>query len=131
MTSYLLDTDVIINHLRGKKPIPEEIIESNLAISIITKAELIYGAYKLKRPKTEINKINEFLDSLEIETINITDEVILNFGKLKNHLEKSDKRLSDFDLLIASTALAYNLTLLTYNLKHYSRIPKLKLFSHI
>jgi tRNA(fMet)-specific endonuclease VapC len=42
-------------------------------------------------------------------------------------LEKSGSRLDDFDLTIASCALAHNLTLVTNNLKHFSRIEGLKI----
>jgi predicted nucleic acid-binding protein len=46
---------------------------------------------------------------------------------LKASLEKSGNRLDDFDLTIASCALAHNLTLVTNNLKHFSRIEGLKI----
>jgi predicted nucleic acid-binding protein len=42
-------------------------------------------------------------------------------------LEKSGTRLDDFDLTIASCELAHNLTLVTNNLKHFSRIEGLKI----
>jgi len=50
-----------------------------------------------------------------------------NFGMLKASLEKSGTRLDDFDLAIASCALAHNLTLVTNNLKHFSRLEGLKI----
>ena len=49
------------------------------------------------------------------------------FGKMKSKLESNGNRLDDFDLLIASTALAHNLVLVTNNKKHFQRIEGLKL----
>ena len=37
-------------------------------------------------------------------------------------------RLADFDLHIAATALHHDLTLLTFNLRHFDRVPNLKLY---
>jgi tRNA(fMet)-specific endonuclease VapC len=52
---------------------------------------------------------------------------IFTIQKLK--LERSGVRLEDFDLFIAATALAHDLTLVTNNIKHFERIPKLKIYS--
>ena len=35
--------------------------------------------------------------------------------------------LDDFDMIVASTALAYNLTLVSNNKRHFGRIESLKL----
>ena len=71
---------------------------------------------------------------LKIKTIENTFEIIPNgkesaenFGMLKASLEKTGARLDDFDLTIASCALAHNLTLVTNDLKHFSRIESLKI----
>jgi predicted nucleic acid-binding protein len=61
------------------------------------------------------------------ETIPAGKESAENFGLLKASLEKSGTRLDVFDLAIASCALAHNLTLVTNNLKHFSRIEGLKI----
>jgi len=49
------------------------------------------------------------------------------FGRLKAQLESSGARLDDFDLAIAASALAYDLTLVTNNVKHFRRVEGLKL----
>ena len=46
---------------------------------------------------------------------------------LKSKLEKTGSRLDDFDLIIGAVSLAYNLTLVTNNEKHFQRIEGLKL----
>jgi tRNA(fMet)-specific endonuclease VapC len=49
------------------------------------------------------------------------------FADLKSRLEMEGKRLDDFDLLIASTALALNYRLVTNNERHFRRIPGLEI----
>jgi tRNA(fMet)-specific endonuclease VapC len=54
-------------------------------------------------------------------------ETVEAFGKMKATLEVQGLRLADLDLIIAATALARNLTLVSNNQKHFCRIPGLKL----
>jgi predicted nucleic acid-binding protein len=62
-----------------------------------------------------------------IENLAIGLESTEIFGLLKAQLEISGNRLDDFDLIIASCAMAHNLTLVTNNTKHFQRIDGLKL----
>jgi predicted nucleic acid-binding protein len=87
--------------------------------------ELYYGAYKSEYVDANIAKIKTLEQSLEIlPTGQETAEI---FGKLKSRLESGGNRLDDFDLIIASTALAHNLVLVTNNEKHFQRIEGLRL----
>lgn len=126
---YLLDTNIIIEHLRGKRNIAFSFLEEGSAISIITQAELFYGAYKSKKPKENLNKIKQMLEELEIQVISLDQKIINNYGKLKARLEKKGKKLDEFDLLIAATAFSLKLILATQNIKHFQRISQLKLIS--
>jgi predicted nucleic acid-binding protein len=49
------------------------------------------------------------------------------FGQVKAELERRGQRLDDADLWIAATALAHDLTLVSHNQRHFSRIEKLLL----
>jgi len=49
------------------------------------------------------------------------------FGRLSSHPELTTQPLGDLDLLIASIVLTVNETLVTKNVRHFSRIPNLKL----
>jgi tRNA(fMet)-specific endonuclease VapC len=84
--------------------------------------------------KWENSTFYETINLTKVGTIESTFEIIPNgkesaenFGILKASLEKSGTRLDDFDLIIASCALAHNLTLVTHNIKHFSRIEGLKM----
>lgn len=124
---YLLDTSVIIDHLRGKKTLEVTFIEQGSAISVITQAELIYGAYKSKKPQVALNKTKSFLKDLGIESIALNERILESYGKTKVQLEKKGQKLDEFDLLIAASALALNLTLVTRNIRHFRRISQLKI----
>jgi predicted nucleic acid-binding protein len=49
------------------------------------------------------------------------------FASLRASLRRRGELIPDFDIVIAATALVYDLTLLTYNLRHFSRIPDLRI----
>lgn len=126
---YLLDSSVIVDHLRGKKEIDSAFLREGSAISIITQAELFYGAYKSKKPQQNLKKVRQMLTDLRIEVIPLSEDILASYGQTKVKLEKRGKSLDEFDLLIAATALSLNLSLTTGNLKHFKRISKLKLKS--
>ncbi|MDP3724059.1 MAG: type II toxin-antitoxin system VapC family toxin, partial [bacterium] len=62
-----------------------------------------------------------------INLLPVDNAIVKKFVPLKLFLEKKGQKISDFDLLIASTALVYDLTLATRNKRHFSRIPRLQL----
>jgi predicted nucleic acid-binding protein len=87
--------------------------------------ELYFGAYKSEKVAGNLAKIRRIENSFEI--VSTGKESAQIFGMLKASLKKSGAPLDDFDLLIASCAMAHNLTLVTNNTKHFSRIDGLKL----
>ena len=125
---YLLDTNILIDHIRGKREIKIDVLEEGSTISIITLAELYYGAAKSNDPKKTFTIIRKLLLDLELQVRTPDEETVFEFGKMKAELEVKGTRLEDFDLLIAATAKAENLMLVTKNLKHFKRITGLKLY---
>jgi len=125
---YLVDTDVLIDHLRGKKKLDPTLLKDGVGISIITYGELLYGAEKsINKEKTK-QTVLDFIKNLSIAIINLSEEIIQKYATIKAGLEKKGQRLDDFDLLIASTAMSDSLVFLTGNIKHFSRIKELKIF---
>ncbi len=124
---YLLDTDVLVNHLRGKESLSSEVLMHGAAISIITLAELLYGVYKSDNPDKSLRKLEEDLELLELPVENLNEVIVAEFGKIKTDLEIKGSRLEDFDLLIAACAITKGMTLVTRNVKHFQRISGLKL----
>ncbi len=125
---YLLDTDTIIYNLKGNDAVEKNLqqhTDDPMKISVITLMELYYGAYKSEKIAGNLAKVRTLENSFEI--ISADKGAAESFGLLKASLEKSGTPLDDFDLVIASCALAHNLILVTNNIKHYARIDSLKL----
>lgn len=129
--SYLIDTDWVIDHLLG---IPEatqfliKLTPEAMAISIITYMEAFQGTEREADPKAAQSKLNTFLEAAPI--VEFSPEVTRRCARLREALRRQKKRVRAraLDLLVAATALEYDLTLVTRNLDDYSDIPNLKLY---
>ncbi len=124
---YLLDTNTVIYFLNGKFRIKDKIKEvglSNCAISEITVAELFYGAEKSDFPDKNIKTINNLIENI---TIIPAFDAIQIYGKEKARLSKIGRLISDFDLLIGSTAIANELIIVTRNTSEFERLEGIKL----
>lgn len=124
---YLLDTNVVVDHMRKKVILNEDVLENGAAVSIITLAELFYGACKSDNPIKSLGRVDTTFKLLKLEIVNLSEQIVAEFGGLKASLEVKGQRIEDFDLLIAATAKVFSLTLVTRNLKHFQRIPGLKI----
>lgn len=127
--NYLLDTNALIDFFHGQKKTVDKLksIETeNLAISIITAAEIYHGSYKTVVPNKHIDEFENFLIDLSVKLIPLDRELVKRYGLLMASLEKQGKKLSAFDILIAATALIHNLTIIT-NDKGLERIKGLKI----
>lgn len=122
MKKYLVDTSILIDHLRGKSEATEFLKQDNLVISAVTGAELFQGA----RNKKEQELIQKLVNQFEISwfTPSISK---LALELLKQYFLKFS--LGFLDALIAATALNKDLILVTGNLKHFRSINNLKLYN--
>ena len=94
-----------------------------VATTIISVAELHYGAAKSRDRGRELEEIERFLASLDIVGLDV--KAAKAFGDIKATLERQGQRLPDADLFIAAICLANNATLVTGNRRHFDRIPGL------
>jgi tRNA(fMet)-specific endonuclease VapC len=126
--SYLIDTDIIIYSLKGNERVQKNLFEKkniSKAISVITYGELIFGAKKSK--SREKNLATVFRIGELFPVIELTKGIVETFGEVKASLQKKGNTVDDFDLLIGSTSLFLNYTLVTNNEKHFSMIPDLRI----
>ena len=127
---YLIDTDWIIDHLSGIEKVEkklEELAPEGLALSIVSVAEVYEGVFYSRHPQKSERALKEFLTGISI--LEIDNEICKIFGRDRGRLRKEGKMIGDLDLLIASTCLHHNLTLLTNNVAHFERIGNLKIIS--
>jgi tRNA(fMet)-specific endonuclease VapC len=126
MTGFMLDTDIssyIIKRRPAALLAKFEKHGETLNVSVITVAELRFGAEKAARPKlTEL--IEAYLDRLAI--LDWTDEVTSHYARVRAELERAGKPIGNMDLLIAAHAVSQGMTVVTNNLKHFLNVPGLK-----
>ena len=125
---YLIDTDIIIYHLKGLSAIAENMTVHAQApkfISVITYGELCFGAAKSIQKIKNLAVIKHLAALFPV--IKLNTEIMDIFGELKADLQKKGSSVDDFDLLNAATAMYLNYTLVTNNVSHYKSIPGLKI----
>jgi tRNA(fMet)-specific endonuclease VapC len=89
-------------------------------------AEIAYGVERLPRSRRR-NSLQARFDFIRAELPRVvwSDEVSEAFGVIKARLERSGKRIEDFDVAVAAHALAARAILVTANVQHMARIPDL------
>jgi tRNA(fMet)-specific endonuclease VapC len=128
MTScFMLDTDVVINVLRGYPSEDvrqfERLILSDLCISALTAAELVYGAMRRRDDPGGRQRTSEFLRGIAV--LDWPAAAVQPFADTKRHLTDAGQMIGEMDLLIAAHALAAHLPLVTGNMRHFGRVPGL------
>ncbi|MDP9052005.1 MAG: type II toxin-antitoxin system VapC family toxin [Acidobacteriota bacterium] len=125
MTGFMLDTDISSYIIKRRPATLVERFEKHaetLCVSVMTAAELRFGAEKAGRPQLA-ELVESYLERLAI--LDWTNEVSGHYARIRSVLERSGKPIGNMDLLIASHAAAQRMTLVTNNLKHFSNVPDL------
>ena len=114
MKRILLDTDVLINFLRGQEKTRDYLSsildEADMCCSAVAVAEIHAGMKEHERRKT-----TELLDSLTI--IDVTRDIAEKAGAYRRIIRSQDLELDD--CIIAATAFIQHAILATGNTKHY------------
>lgn len=123
-TMFLLDSDVLIWHLRGKPhglvALSSLLDEGPLCASTLTRYEVLRGAFPHERSATLA-----LLDALE--TIDVDTHIADLGGTLWKTYRERGRELGAVDSLLAATALRHDLTLVTLNLKDFP-MPELRVY---
>ena len=129
--AYLFDTDAISELLRPR-PLPtyldwlKTIPREDQFTSAVTVGELFKGAYRSSARERHLKNIEERVLAA-VTALPFDVSVARVFGKVRAHLEETGNILPDADLQIAATALYHDLELVTGNVRHFQRIPHLRL----
>jgi tRNA(fMet)-specific endonuclease VapC len=126
--SLLIDTDILIYSIKGNEAIRKGFERNESlpkAIAVITYGELLHGAKKSRNPEKNLAVVYRIAEIFPI--VAVSRAIIETFADLKASLETEGDIIPDLDLLIASTAMTLNYTLISNNTKHFGRIKDLKL----
>lgn len=127
---YLLDTNICAFFLRGRFDVDKRIEKvgwDNCYISQITVLELKFGVELAKQRdgKDRTEQLNAFLSAIHILPI---EEAMDIAAKEKIRLQLQGTPIFDnFDLLIGCSSLAYNMVMVTENLKDFKNLEGIKL----
>ena len=121
---YLLDTCICVALLKKSPSVIQRLREvgtHNCKISDITLAELYFGAFKSGKEKhfNDVSEISKLFKKFPIQYMR-------KYGEIRWELERQGFRIGDMDMFIAATAIEEDLILVTDNVKHFNRIPGLK-----
>lgn len=121
----LCDTNILIEYYKDNAVVLQQLKQigaNNIAVSVITKAELFYGA-KDKQELLRLERHLSFCHCYQLDT-----QISLLFSELMKTYALSH-RVSIPDMLIAATAIVHNLPLYTLNIKDFRFIPNIQLYS--
>lgn len=126
---YLLDTNACIRVLNGSSPKVvgqlEKLYPADVAISAVVKAELAYGARKSRHVAANLRLVDAFFEPFIC--LPFDDRAADVYGSIRADLEREGRPIGPNDLLIAATALAHSLTLVTHNTSEFNRVPGLSI----
>jgi tRNA(fMet)-specific endonuclease VapC len=126
---YLLDTNAciailnrsstkIVDRFQARSPV-------EIGFSSVVKAELLFGARKSSRVEENLQVLARFF--APFRTIPFDDLCAEHYGSIRADLIRAGKPIGPNDLLIAATARAHDLTLVTANAGEFSRVIGLRI----
>lgn len=126
MDPALIDTDTLSEVMKGRDLQVRDKAQQYLAtygrfnFSIITRYEILRGLL-VKQAAQQLALFDA--RSRQSTVLPLTDRIIVLAAGIYADLHRQGKLISDADILVAATALAHGLTLVTGNAAHFSRIP--------
>lgn len=124
---YLLDTNACIRVLNGDAPQVTERLRAvgpaGVFLCAVVKAELAYGAWKSARRAANLRLIERFCAPMA--SLPFDDSCAMRYGEIRAQLEQEGTPIGPNDLMIAATAMANDLTLVTHDTAEFSRVVRL------
>lgn len=123
----MLDTNIVSDLIRNPRGKVAERLSSvglpNACVSILTAAELRYGAQRRGSARLA-SEIEGVLQRIAVASLEAPADVA--FANVRHRLTTSGQSIGPMDLLIAAHAIALDLTLVTANIREFSRVPNLR-----
>jgi len=125
--SFLLDSNICSAYLKGEGRVFNRFIQHSggLSVSAVVVGELYSWVYRAKTKPDYLRGLVALLS--EVQVLPVDHDVAKKFGELRAALLDQGRPTPEIDLLIASTALHYDLTLVTHNTHDFAHIPGLRI----
>ncbi|MCA9982106.1 MAG: type II toxin-antitoxin system VapC family toxin [Anaerolineales bacterium] len=125
----MLDTNACIQILNNGSPLLVRRMQSHsptaIYLSTVVKIELVYGAYYSTRVAQNLRKLENFF--APFTSLPVDDTCVAHAGQIRADLQRTGTPIGPYDLLIAATAVAHNLILVTHNTREFERVTGLLL----
>lgn len=125
---YLLDTNVCICIIKNSSRFLIDRLRetdcNNLKLCSVVKAELLYGAYHSGYVEKNLGLLKKFF--APFECLPFDDDCAEQYGRIRSKLSSEGLLIGPNDLMIASIAMANNLTMVTHNTGEFKRVHGLK-----
>jgi len=124
---FLLDTDICIYAIKKHPHVVEAMRAANpddIAVSVVTEAELRTGAAKSSAPMKNLHVLEGFLAPLTILDFTSSDTIV--YAQVRAKRERAGTPFGPLDTIIAAQAIARDLTLVTNNEREFRRVPGLR-----
>lgn len=125
---YTLDTDTLIYFFKGKGKVADQLLAvapKDIGVSLIVVYEIEVGIQKTADPSQRKKQWEEFLNTCRV--LPFDRKEISAAAKIRSQLEKRGEPIGPLDTLIAGTALANDLTLVTHNVREFKKVEGLKI----
>ena len=123
---YLLDTNAVIALLNDPSGQVSQRVRQHqpaeIGVSVVVMHELYFGAFRSQR----VEKNLAIVDGLRFEVIPFDQEDARRAGEIRAALSVSGSPIGGYDLLIAGQASARDLTLISRNLREFTRVGHLR-----
>lgn len=126
---YLLDTNACISYLNNPQSAVRERMQAHnpadIVLCAVVEAELHYGVMKSAKPVENMAKLDFFLK--QFFSFPFNSDAAKVFGCIRATLAKSGNPIGPYDLQIAAIAILNDLTLVSHNVREFTRISDLRL----
>lgn len=127
---YAFDTPIVSALMRSEEAVTRRLLTTSRESVLLPQpvvSEIVYGIALLPASRRR-REVEAALATLlgDIRRASWTDEVSREFGRLKAELDQRGERVDDFDVAIAAHALVLGATVVTRNLRHFTRIRRLE-----
>jgi tRNA(fMet)-specific endonuclease VapC len=127
MPRFMLDTDICSYIMKRSHPPVLKRLRSvpvtDVCMSVVTKAELLYGVAVSPRATQDAAALAAFLPY--VEALALPDEAATHYAEIRADLKKRGTMIGANDLFIAAHARGLGITLVTNNTEEFQRVPGL------